>query len=70
MALRALKEFIASLKPASGWQVAVIIVVMLLPLPLYIVLPVGTIVPLMRCLLKYLDAKQDAGRAIRQQNVG
>ncbi|MET4257825.1 hypothetical protein ABIC09_002767 [Bradyrhizobium sp. S3.12.5] len=70
MALRALKEFIASSKPASGWQAAVIIVVMLLPLPLYILLPVGTVVLLMRCLLKYLDTKQDVGRAIRQQNVG
>ncbi|MET4066755.1 hypothetical protein ABID58_001538 [Bradyrhizobium sp. S3.2.6] len=70
MALRALKEFIASSKPATGWQAAVIIVVMLLPLPLYILLPVGTVVLLMRCLLKYLDAKQDVGRAIRQQNVG
>jgi hypothetical protein len=48
MTLRALIDFIASSKPASGRQVAVIIVVVLLPLPLYIVLPVGTVALLMR----------------------
>lgn len=52
------RQFIASTnKPASGWQLAAIFVFMLLPLPLYILLPIG-VVALLMFFLRYLDARR------------
>jgi hypothetical protein len=44
MALTSLKQFIASdTKPASGWQVAAILAITLLPLSVCVLLPVGIV---------------------------
>lgn len=70
MGLRPLKEFIAlTTQPASRWQVAALIALMILPLPLYIWLPIFIVVFLMPYLLKHLDAEHDQmeGREARSE---